>query len=302
MCTISASFDYFRKQKCQRKFLCTRLGAEPCGQFGLRIDDGENLCQTGVFRNGTLSFGEEIKIDLWYQSSAEFQVDCYLWCTDDGKLPQVPVQGDALDEDVMLSLVRKKLTCLRRYNTSSHGLNMFQMNGSSTIQREVAPDQNLLFTPLSPNVIYFMEYSHDKGEECDDFEGMCQANYVFSWLRDESSCQSVFTCGQIKGNACGDFGLSYKVGEDGNGTEVCYAKQAVREEITRPDNAEVSLWYSKDSSFAIKCFLWCSESGNVPTAPNTEDQVDKDVVPNLVKLSSLHFLTLDHLLSLSIFS
>ena len=155
------------------------------------------------------------------------------------------------------------------------------MNGSDIIQRDTQSQNDFGIQPMAPRTVYAMEFTSNPGSNCVEFQGLCQENFVFNWLREDSMCQASFTCGKLDGNVCGEFGVNFKVGEGTNGTDVCYIHEVVRQNITAYDNVEVSLWHVQDASVSVKCYLWCSDTGKVPTLISGP-KANPDLVQNLV--------------------
>ena len=71
------------------------------------------VCEVGVPFRGTLKANDEVPFQLWYRPSAEFQLSCLFWCTEDGGPPQKETtnaneeEGDAEEEtEVIVPMVR----------------------------------------------------------------------------------------------------------------------------------------------------------------------------------------------------
>ena len=59
--------------------------------------------------SGEVDFGGQLELSLWYTEGHPFAISCYLWCSEDGKLPfygSGDVSGNALSPHEVVSIVQ----------------------------------------------------------------------------------------------------------------------------------------------------------------------------------------------------
>jgi len=89
-CDESKVFVNRARSACRPSFLCSALSGNVCGDYGLKIFDGEDVCFHGrLHRGAVLASGQSANVRLWRSGRAESgRVVCFLWCTKDGHLPR----------------------------------------------------------------------------------------------------------------------------------------------------------------------------------------------------------------------
>ena len=92
-------FDYHRSRSCSGSLLCTVLSGNVCGDYGILISKNEDdsnqmdICRSGFKHNISLDQGDELQLDLWDNGRGSYDVNCFLWCTEDGELPSAAATG-----------------------------------------------------------------------------------------------------------------------------------------------------------------------------------------------------------------
>ncbi len=109
VCSTQWNFRWLGDGLCHATVLCPVLGetALVCAKFGMTVSFAEQkdhrICQEGAMKDDELASGESFSIRLWYTSQSDFDVNCFVWCTDDGSLPIRHV--DRQEAEDILSLV-----------------------------------------------------------------------------------------------------------------------------------------------------------------------------------------------------
>lgn len=81
--------------------MCPVLQENPCGEFQLSAQYPEvthNICHQGKHHVGHLTPDSHLEISLWFLSSAQVAISCFMWCTSDGAMPRLSGR-DAADGD-----------------------------------------------------------------------------------------------------------------------------------------------------------------------------------------------------------
>ena len=107
ICSVSYRFSRIASTPCNVSFVCTKLTGDPCAEYQIGVtfndEDRQKYCYGGEAYLGLLETDEYVDVDLWYVDKSEFKAECFLWCADDGPLPE-QLASD-IKEDLVLSLV-----------------------------------------------------------------------------------------------------------------------------------------------------------------------------------------------------
>ncbi|TRY78589.1 hypothetical protein TCAL_04995 [Tigriopus californicus] len=249
----SLSFGWLWPKTCQARFACQTLNGNPCGDYGLKIftsNQNHSVCQAGDKFKDQLDFNEILQLRLWYMSEAQFDFKCFLWCTENGQLP----------EDKPSATVKKELI-------------VKIMNGSE-ITKQVTDED----TPVAPSTIYKAIGNSSQLQVCQ--ETTCSKTFKFTWYGD-AICQAKLVCPTLTGNTCGDYGMSLTFPD--NQLKVCQESYLYEGDLTTNQGLELELWYSQSSLFTYECYLWCTENGVVPQ-PHHDSQDSSVQISTLVRM------------------
>lgn len=65
----------------------------------------QRVCYKNHIYSDHLNYQDKLGVDLWYMSGTGYDVDCYLWCTPDGKLPSsINSKADANQISALVSI------------------------------------------------------------------------------------------------------------------------------------------------------------------------------------------------------
>ena len=104
---------------------------------------------------------------------------------------------------------------------------------------------------------------------------------TLAWLGDYS-CSAHFMCPVLKGNVCGNFGITLSNFEKGeNKTDVCYENACFLGKIEDSGKIEIELWHSPNAEYEAECFFWCTTDGNLP-APSPNSSQNNALIETLV--------------------
>ena len=138
-------FEYHRSKTCNGNLVCTQLSLNICGDYGLRltVENGGNssqsdICTTGLKQGIALSQDDRVQLDLWFTGNGGYDLQCFLWCSEDGSLPG-PSGETGVGVDLEESLVGASESSRRPSHLKSQF--MFQLNGTAGIT-EVSLDSN----------------------------------------------------------------------------------------------------------------------------------------------------------------
>lgn len=90
---------------------------------------------------------------------------------------------------------------------------------------------------------------------------VCTSTFKFSMFN-RQPCSYTFVCPSLKGNICGEYGISVTDTTLGS-AEVCYEGAALKGVLNPGDGLDVSLWFLKASAaaaFKVECYFWCTAS------------------------------------------
>lgn len=94
--------------ECKGKFICSTLGGNICGQYGLQgtcLKGSEDICYEAQKHSFSLNKDETFNLTYWYTDSATTSnFVCHLWCNEEGEEP-VPLPESNVQEGLMDTLV-----------------------------------------------------------------------------------------------------------------------------------------------------------------------------------------------------
>ncbi len=93
-------------------------------------------------------------------------------------------------------------------------------------------------------------------------------------------CEMKFNCPELKGNVCSDYGLLLSSPE--SVLDYCYENVTQSMTLLNRSSIQLSMWSYSRSTFDIKCYLWCTPSGSVPSPYS--NPVDNATVMNIDNL------------------
>ena len=111
---VNVGVSWLWRRTCKSRLICNSLLGNPCGDYGLEVSSSSaqasKVCHRGEIVEGKLSYNQLLKLRLWYAQGAEFQLSCYLWCTDDGELPS-EVDDVEIETDLIVAIVSDSDQC-----------------------------------------------------------------------------------------------------------------------------------------------------------------------------------------------
>ena len=249
LCRQKNRFEWHGRSDCQSNFVCTRLDGNVCGDFGVTLSYGltgaeltsredTEVCQERYSYKGAVSDGHSLEIQLWYRRGTEFQAECFMWCTAEGGLPDVPAQ--VIDVDAVIS-------------------DESQLEKISLIA-------NPETVAISPNIIYEFELGPQSNA----------SDHVVSFYRfrrrGPEQCEATLVCPELTGNVCGSYELAVSYGKpEHSKMPVCHRAQYYSGVVEPGQDILIEFWHHKDEGkvFRAKCFIWCTShiDGEPPVNP-----------------------------------
>ncbi len=65
----------------------------------------EEVCEHGRMHQGPIRPTQKVRFDLWYTDGAKVDLNCYAWCTRDGKLPNKKKDDDTIGTEIIKRVV-----------------------------------------------------------------------------------------------------------------------------------------------------------------------------------------------------
>ena len=232
--TNSYTFNYKQGSSCKFKFICSRLGGNVCGSYGVDLilhNDTFSPCHHGQLKTGRLDSGMSLSMELWYTDQSLLDVACYFWCSKDGHMPKPMI------EDV---------------NQAS--LNHLKMLPKAVIVMDFKMNLKQFSMAVASQQLYTFNLSNNEMRNSNEMAR-------FEWYYHDP-CYFTMMCTKLEENPCGDFSLSLD-----NGTarvELCQPLVKYRLMVT--NGLSFSVWKSTLSAFSATCYFWCS-SGSEATLP-----------------------------------
>lgn len=202
-------FKNSRKEKCSSHLLCSSLNGNICGDFGLHLDKANQskcVCYEQKCYLGSVEPGHHFNISLWNYSDAEFEAECFFWCTETGQLPPAP-PNKSKDKNILNQLVFT--TCSSSQSLSFIALK-FQLNSTGVIKPVKLSPESEVMKYGSPAVIYKLQLSLLNDTMC-SYKSRCWQKAHFMWNDDKSVGKFSILCTALSGNPCGDYTLAYSI-------------------------------------------------------------------------------------------
>ena len=248
-CQQEYSFKQWHSSSCQFNFVCSQLEENPCGDFGLSLnvgneDKNEDVCHPGIIHSAELRHKTSVKIGLWQMKSAAIDAQCYAWCTPDGTLPTYQPAGNKNQELLNQLLTNsEKLRSATELSTSGGG------SGEA----------------ISPIYVYAIK-SFQNGAVCDLGDDRCYTTYKFRQVSDLKNVISIIFS-QLDGNICGDFGIEILRGNGeiaDSSQDLCTPGKLFQADFGEYDFMTVRIWFYSGTSFNITGYVWASADGALP--------------------------------------
>ena len=99
----SRTLTWHGEDICKASFICPRLKEKPCEEFGLTLsfpDSNELICHESQRVQAELSSGQTFKVSMWYSDPHEVDIECFMWCSEDGNVPRKHLHSE--DDNIEL--------------------------------------------------------------------------------------------------------------------------------------------------------------------------------------------------------
>ena len=119
--------------------------------------------------------------------------------------------------------------------------------------------------PLPYLIVLYLPADNSSGDS--DFSERRGSIVEFRWAR-RDTCTGQFFCTQLKGNVCGNYGLSLLYGQD-----YCFENRSLPVDLSQSkQELDVSLWSVDADIEPIQavCYLWCTKDGSLPGSSQDE--------------------------------
>ena len=139
------------------------------------------------------------------------------------------------------------------------------------------------------------------GEHCSgNYTDRVSHHHNFIWHGQEA-CQSRMVCSKLSGNPCGDYGVS--VGDSSGKKKhnfnfdfpnytffllsvekktLCLKGDLHRGQVEPHTSLSVEIWHVPSPDMNMSCYLWCTESGQLPIV-DSEDLVNSTFISDFVR-------------------
>lgn len=241
------------------------------------------VCYTDIIYQTIMESSKQLEVALWHTQNAQFDAECYLWCSDDGYLPDEQLQDNRNDHLVqsLVSLTRHTELDFLVFICPS----LFQINGSTLI-RNISLTSLPSGQAVSPVYVYHTSSAKNTLPAC--LHDRCSVSYTFTNMG-RKACQASLICSSLNGNVCGDFGLDFNVvNRDANGNpepgpefQVCQKGHLFRTTLGKSSSVELNLWYDGDSDLMATCFFWCTADGALPQRKSS-NSINDNLILQLV--------------------
>jgi len=252
-CWLERDFIHLgERDNCLPSLTCPRLPGKPCATYGLQLrSSGDNFAgvtqacrerSSITLPGGRLRRNEVLRAAVWFSNFTEdnLRLRCYLWCTEDGEMPETAGNRAAADESDTASLTEDDLRDL---------LEDFEMR-SANVSDESTSDE-----VMSPQTA--LEIACNQTKQMDDSEVVRMARR-FAWYG-RGQCRAALSCAGLNEDTLfADHGLT--VAKEG-GEEVRVTREGAIYVTTLNTNEvlTLTLWYAVNVMNArdIRCYLWC---------------------------------------------
>ena len=177
---------------------------------------------------------------LWYQSHANFDINCYMWCTPNGTLPP-PAHVDESQALVVGTILQ----------ANNH---LQILEGSLALNH----------LTVSSARIYKIEGMFQSNLNCDN-HSICQNTLTL--LQHQQSILSVI-CTGLTGNYMGDYGISVN---SSSGITNPKAGTIYKFNLNPSHSISFTFWHKSNMTIDPVCFVWGTEDGNLPSIKGTQN-------------------------------
>ena len=155
-------------------------------------------------------------VQLWFTNHTSAQPECYFWCTEDGKLPEIYREYGSVTEDVFDLLVRLRigyrhgedvLTCLFLFKANgTYEPEDIDLNAESDDEPE----------PMASHKIYSLDVQYPSSTtpfSSNNEDSIINLSKTFTWLHD-TPCPLNIVCTGLDSNAGSTYGIKYFLNDD----------------------------------------------------------------------------------------
>ena len=285
-CARTWFFSWLRPESCTPSLMCSRMTGNPCGEYDLALGvkdsqgEKEHVCyESRVVRTREISRGQMITISLWQLEDAAFDLQCFMWCTVTGDIPEAtitkPAQLTTLDKLVGFSDFFRKLSYLM--------LSVCQVNATAKVEEVPLSNATLPASGYSPAKIYHFTANSDSLDTCT--KDICSSSRNFTY-RGFSPCNLTMICTKLEKNPCAEFGFRVSLGQQTD--EICRVNQKHVWSIVNEQDIQFEMWRVPGASVEMACYVWCTMDGQLPskkTSDNKTSQLISELVLNIPFIS-----------------
>ena len=112
LCQDTYEFTWLGTEPCNSSFICTDLTGDPCADYAVVLSrEGSSstdpVCHQGQIHLGYLSQLESIEVTIWFAKQADYEANCYLWCTNEDSFAGAGISDSSTTavEELFLELV-----------------------------------------------------------------------------------------------------------------------------------------------------------------------------------------------------
>ena len=225
--SIRHSF-YWRGQDnfCKSNFLCSKLSGNPCGDYGIEVSDSlgsKDVCLVGDLYKGQVERGEAFTIKIWASDENDVDFNCFLYCTENGELPDLDPES-VVDLEFVAELL-----------------------DSTGIVRQVEIKTNVehVYRAISDLNIYHVTAEENCDKNAD--ESGCVRKALFG-MYFEDSCEFGMVCPSLVGHPCGDYKLELSLQGENDAKEICHERSQIQGVYLYESDVSVSLWQSNTAA------------------------------------------------------
>ena len=259
ICSSHQKLKWIGEDVCHFNFVCTRMQGNACEDFGLNAvyeNQEQNLCFENQLVSLQLDTFDEVSVNMWFLKEADFDITCYAWCTSSGQLPDSAAPSTSFLPGKILDQLRNE-TDQSTSSTKDGFSHMFDVSWDT--EKDSKSPLSMSTTQLY-NLSSNIEGQHGPSV-CEG--GICFSKKTLVWPG-KDSCTFLFTCTELPGNVCGDYGLV--ASHDGVETDICHEGQSVSYPLTSSEEVEITMWSAKGATFKTSCFAWCTDRGYLPSS------------------------------------
>ncbi len=141
---------------------------------------------------------------------------------------------------------------------------------------------------LSPSVVYHLDASAWLPFNCEgDSSPTCATKLAFQ-IGDDNPCNYTVVCPRMEGGGCATFGININDGDGALPARACHANEAHRGTLRPERDLEMDLWIAavdarNRRARDLECYLWCTETGELPRTPVDKTSEYQDLISSLVR-------------------